>query len=245
MRRLALALTLLVLCCTAALAAPGLTWQTDYRAAQTRAQKSNRRVFIDFYADWCGPCREMTRTTFRDAAVIRALQQMECVRINVDEGSPLVAQYSVSGIPRLLVLSPQGDTLVDMVGYRDAKELLAEISAAPTRPNARGARPTPHDAPPAPAKPADPVLALGAPDRQVREEAARLLQQKGPAVVPRLLTALDHPQLGVRIGASHVLTEVAHPPKTLRYDPWAPKPRRQEAARALRAWWQQRSSAKG
>ncbi len=220
-----------------------IAWQTDYAAAAKQARALHRPLFVDFYADWCGPCQEMAKTTFRDPRVVQTLSQFVCLRVNVDKGSPLVARYHVSGIPRVLVLDATEQPAIDVTGYVDAGTLLELIRGAATKLGMPGLATGAQASPVLPAPPpplADPLAALGDPDRQVRERASQALRAQGPRAVPSLLAALTHPHLAVRLSAHRVLVDAAHPPNTLRYDPWAAQAVRRKQAAALRTWWQQR-----
>ena len=53
-------------------AAPGLAFQPYSESAVSAALSAGRPVMIDFYADWCLPCKELDHKTFRDARVIEA-----------------------------------------------------------------------------------------------------------------------------------------------------------------------------
>ena len=61
------------------------------QAALTEATSSNKRVFLDFYAEWCGACRTMDKTTFADASVRRVLDE-GYVFLKVDTDAPLLEQ---------------------------------------------------------------------------------------------------------------------------------------------------------
>jgi len=62
---------------------------------------SSRPVLVDFYADWCGPCRAL-QPALEDVA--REFDgEVTVVKLNVDDEPPLAARYGVQGIPALLL----------------------------------------------------------------------------------------------------------------------------------------------
>src|SRR4051812_3843650 len=59
-------------------------WQSDFLAAQKTAKEQHKAVFAYFTASWCGPCKEMKRTVWADAAVERAMRKFVPVKIDID-----------------------------------------------------------------------------------------------------------------------------------------------------------------
>lgn len=61
--------------------------------------KSNKYVFVDFYADWCGPCKMI-------APIVEKLSvanpQIVFVKVNVEEAQELTSKYGISGMPTFL-----------------------------------------------------------------------------------------------------------------------------------------------
>jgi thioredoxin 1 len=74
--------------------------------------KSDRLVLVDFYADWCGPCRAMAPALAQFAA---ENPQVKVVKINVDTSPELAAAFNVQSIPTLVTLK-DGRALVGAMG---------------------------------------------------------------------------------------------------------------------------------
>lgn len=82
---------------------------------ESRVLRSTRPVLVDFYADWCGPCRMLAPT------LERLKQEMadvaEVVKVDVDQSTDLASQYGIQSIPALLlfkdgqVISREGGAL--------------------------------------------------------------------------------------------------------------------------------------
>ena len=80
---------------------------------------SPRPVVVDFYADWCGPCRRLA-PILRDVAP-HYHGAVDLYRINVDENPDIAAAFEVRSIPMLLIWPLDGDpkTLVGLYSMQD------------------------------------------------------------------------------------------------------------------------------
>lgn len=90
---------------------------------QQQVLDSVKKVLVDFYADWCGPCQAMAPAF--DALSDEVGDVVFC-RINVDEEPALARQFTISSIPTLVVFE-QGKVTQRSVGGRAKDGILALI----------------------------------------------------------------------------------------------------------------------
>ena len=83
--------------------------------------KSEKTVLIDFYADWCGPCKMMSPVI---EAIAKENSNIKVGKINVDEEEELAIQYQVMSIPTFLIIK-NGEVVDKIVGAVD-KSVLEE-----------------------------------------------------------------------------------------------------------------------
>lgn len=103
-------------------------WLHDPQAAFSRAAAEGRPIVIDFYADWCGPCKAMESTTFRDAAVIERLNDMVPLKVDVEQHGDLAERFGVMMPPTTVVTDSAGNPLASEVGYLDALQYTTLLS---------------------------------------------------------------------------------------------------------------------
>ena len=84
---------------------------------------SDKPVLLDFYADWCGPCR-MVGPIVSEIANERS--DVKVGKINVDEQPELAAQFQVMSIPMLAVIK-NGKLENRVVGYRSKEQIEAML----------------------------------------------------------------------------------------------------------------------
>jgi thiol:disulfide interchange protein DsbD len=115
---------------------PGVSWQPYSESLLIEAQKLNKPVIIDFYADWCAPCRELDEVTFHDSEIVKQTKQ-KFIMIKVDltrKGNPvhedLLRQYNVKGVPTVVFLDRQGKERNDLrlVDFLPADQFLIRMA---------------------------------------------------------------------------------------------------------------------
>lgn len=84
---------------------------------------SSGTVLVDFYADWCGPCK-MIAPIVEDIA--NEKNDITVGKVNVDTDAAIAIEYKVSSIPTLIVFK-DGKEYTRAVGYREKKDILAML----------------------------------------------------------------------------------------------------------------------
>lgn len=84
---------------------------------------SNKPVLLDFYADWCGPCRMVGPIV---SEIANERNDVKVGKINVDEQPELAVQFQVMSIPMLAVIK-NGKIENQVVGYRSKEQIEAML----------------------------------------------------------------------------------------------------------------------
>ena len=85
---------------------------------------SDKPVLVDFYADWCGPCK-MLSPVLHELAEEKA-DTLKIGKVNVDEQMELAMRFQVSSIP-MVVLFKDGKPVAKSVGFRSKADIAAMV----------------------------------------------------------------------------------------------------------------------
>ena len=112
----------------------GINWQPYSETALDLAKESGSPVVIDFFADWCIPCKELHKFSFSDQRVIQLSKDIVMLKADVTRGSSpevksLLKQYSIRGVPTIVFIGSDGREQQDLriVQFENAGEVLSRF----------------------------------------------------------------------------------------------------------------------
>jgi len=88
--------------------------------------QSDLPVLVDFWAEWCGPCRMVAPVLEEVNAELG--EKLKIVKVNVDEEGELAQRYGVMSIPTLIVFK-DGEAVETSVGFQPKKDLISRVES--------------------------------------------------------------------------------------------------------------------
>ncbi len=111
-----------------------IAWQPYSPEALQRAKEMEMPVVIDFYADWCIPCKELDRYTFSDDQVAQLAKKFIAIKADLthyesEQTNELRERFKIKGVPTIIFLTAEGVELKDMrlSGFEEADQFLKRM----------------------------------------------------------------------------------------------------------------------
>lgn len=99
-------------------------WMYSFENAKKIAIATNKLILVDFYADWCGPCKKMDMDTWSKQEVTDLTNNFIPLKIDIDIHKDIARKYNVRGIPYILIVDPYGEVVYDKMGYQKKSDII-------------------------------------------------------------------------------------------------------------------------
>src|SRR2546426_3309890 len=112
--------------------AADLHWYSTLEEASSAAIKADKPMFLDFWADWCAPCKQMEKDLYNNDAFVKASDGFVLVRINFDKKAALARKYNVEGLPTVVFADSYGSEFIRHRGFLEVKPFIELMKALPS-----------------------------------------------------------------------------------------------------------------
>lgn len=109
-------------------------WKEFSDKEYNEAIQNNQKMILDFYADWCIPCKELDKNTFHDTSFISASEKFLLLKVdmtntlsNVTE--ELSKRFNIKALPTILIYNSKGEEIERINGVIEPQDLIKVIES--------------------------------------------------------------------------------------------------------------------
>lgn len=93
---------------------------------ETEVVNSNKLVLVDFWADWCGPCKALGPKLEEIAGEL--LDTTKIIKINIDENKEIAQKFGIRSVPTMIIFK-DGKDVETLMGNLPKEEILGKLNA--------------------------------------------------------------------------------------------------------------------
>ncbi len=102
----------------------------SFEEALEMADTEGKYIFVDAYAEWCGPCKWMEKNTFKNPKVGRLFNK-HFINLKIDmekgEGTELARKYRVTQYPTMMIINSEGEVVKRIIGAKNETALIEAV----------------------------------------------------------------------------------------------------------------------
>lgn len=221
-------------------------WYDSYKTATQMSKFENKPMLVDFTAKWCSWCGKLDKEVLSHQEIAAKLQKFICVRIDVDKDRETAYGFSVSSLPRIIVINTHSEIVGDWLGYRgreDFSGLLDDVMEYAKMETGAMEAPEITTADRKQVGPVKTVMVdlssrqvvieqLASKEPDVRKTVIAMLAANPTEAMAIAAAGLESKYLGIRIASWELMKKINR--TAINFDPWASTKQRIELLKSLK-----------